>query len=46
MGIISSSTLEGSDSLNRDAEYLDGKKKETPPKKTPQPTHTSRIAEE
>lgn len=32
MGIISSSTLEGSDSLNRDAEYLDGKIKETLPK--------------
>lgn len=48
MGIISSSTLEGSDSLNSDiwmAKYLNGKKRETRPKKPPsQPTHTGRIA--
>lgn len=35
MGIISSDTLEGSDTLNKNAKYSDGKKKETLPNKSP-----------
>lgn len=43
MGIISSDTLEGSDTLNRDAEYSDGKKRNPAKQKTPRNQDYRRV---